>query len=292
MVSLRPKQFKGIKKLNYLKTLKEKVKEKVSSKPVKKTGNKNINVKGNVAKTLKGKENALQAKNQGKTAVVIDPKKIKYLPSKSLASVATSPLNKYKANIGFAKFKRPIFFVFASSVFAGMKDNPNFETPSPAISDIQNEIGLYNTAKKNKNTGQASQCFVNIIYMMKQLGVYVANECGNDPVVFASSKFVANRAKGGKSIVLVKGRIKKVKDTKISGQAKAFAYHIPGAQWYKGYWIDTEDETKTRHYTKGCKGIKHLFKDLPVGKKLLLFICGSGPLGDGDWSDGKPWMPR
>jgi len=275
-----------------LATYKVKKKVKVPVKVLKKTSPKKIKVilkdtnKSNIKKLLK------PIAGKGKVTLPEPDKNIRYRPSKRLKSVLANPLNLYSANLGYNRGKRALTFAFINNVFASMTGNSNFETPSPAISDIKDEIALYRTARGNKNTGAAKQCYVNILYMMKQLGNYVANECGNDPVVFASSSFIPNKAKGGKSKEIAQAKIKKVKDTKRSGEAKAFVIALLGAQWYKGYWIDTEDETATKHYTKGCKGIKHLFKGLPVGKKLLLFVCGSGPLGDGDWSLGFPWMPR
>ena len=271
-----------------------KVKKKVKAVPkvLKKTSPNKIKAIPKDMVKSKGKELLKPIASKGKITLPEPDKKTKYAPSKRLKSVLTNPLNLFSANLGYNRGKRSITFAFINKVFASMNSNPNFETPSPAISDIQDEIALYRTAKGAKHTGAAKQCYVNILYMMKQLGNYVANECGNDAVVFASSSFIPNKAKGGKSKQIAKAKIKKVKDTKRSGEAMAYVVAIPGAQWYKGYWIDIDDETATKHYTKGCKGIKHLFKGLPKGKNLLLYICGSGPLGDGDWSIGYPWMPR
>jgi hypothetical protein len=226
-------------------------------------------------------------------------KKAKLRPSKKIKALTANPLNIYKANLGYNKGSRAKTFTFLDNVFASMRNNTNYLTPSPVISDIQDEIKLYYKARVAGNTDLSDQLFVNILYMTKQLGVYVANNCLNDLNIFLSSGFKANQPNTRLNLSMGKVQIKKVEDTKMSCEAKVTMYRMPGATNYEGYYQEVFIDEVTGIITYGpmifeCSGlgIKMVFKKLPFGKRVLLYVRAVGPKNEGDLSDGFPWLPR
>ncbi len=159
-----------------------------------------------------------QRKEEAKAAKALKNERTKeklYSPDEKTLTyvVVLSGLNIYTANLAFLRFPRPDFFEFITNVFAMMIENSNYPSPTPAIVTVQNEVKLYFTARGNKDTDVANQHFANIKYMMKQLGIYVANNCGNDLPAFNSSGFVSNKLKPGPMKSIGKAVIKNVKDT-------------------------------------------------------------------------------
>ncbi len=234
------------------------------------------------------------AAKAAKAAAPVKAKKIIYSPDEILLAYAltVSGLNVYKVNLGFLRLSRPDFFEFIGNVFSMMNGNSHYPTPSPTIAAIQTEIGLYNAAKALKQTTAANQHLANIKYMMKQLGIYVANTCTNDLPILQSSGFIANKLKPGPSKLIGKGVIRDVKKTNHSGECIAIVDAVPGANFYKGSWCLADVLPVVMHYTRGGAGVKVKFKSLPINVNINLYVTASGPLEDGDPSDPKPYSAR
>lgn len=226
-------------------------------------------------------------------------KRIKPSPLLLKKAIAVNPLNKFKANLGFYRSTRAKCFAFISNVFACMRNNTNFETPSPAISDIEDEIKLYYKTYGVGNSSVSDKHYANIVYMVKQLGVYVANTCGNNSRVFLGSGFKPNKPNTRLKTKMSKIKIKKVKDTKKSGEATVTVERMIGVMFHECQYQEVYVDEVTLKETlgpmirvPGRTGLKQKFTGLPIGKNVLLYVRAIGPVDEGDWSSGYPWIPR
>jgi hypothetical protein len=204
-------------------------------------------------------------------------------------TVIVDPLNIYKGNLGFLKYNRPDFWVFTNNVLTKMTANTHLPLPLPAPADIQVEIGLFNVAKAARLTSVANTHLFNVKYMMKQLAIWVANNCGNSFDIFTTSGFIANKLKPGPTKVIVKAVIRTVKKTAIEGQAVATVDAVPGANFYKGYWTLAGVPFNTVNATRGGAGVNVLFTGLPNLTAINLYVVASGPENDGTPSNPFPW---
>ncbi len=229
-------------------------------------------------------------------ALTIGPKSRvkKIMPKHNLVLEVTvaNPLNEYKANLAFTNGSRAKFFLFMENVWAKMAISGHYPSPSVPKVAWDSEKALYTGAKAVRNTTLADQHYVNLIYMAKQNGVYVANTCGNDLDVFMSSGYIPNKTVAGPSIKMGKVIIKGCKDTKKSGEAKTTVIEMPGCQLYEIKWKLRDGENQPENNGRSCIGIRQIFKGLPVGKWVLLYVRAVGPIDEGDWSLGMEWMPR
>jgi hypothetical protein len=218
----------------------------------------------------------------------------KYVPSEKMLAftVIVDPLNIYKANLGFLRYDRPDFFEFTANVLTKTTDNINFPLPLPAPADIEAEIGLYNVAKAARLTSAANTHLGNVKYMMKQLAIWIANNCGNDFDKFTTSGFIANQLKPGPTKEIGQAIITGVNETLVSGNFYAIVDPVPGANFYKGYWTKPSAGFSTANPTRGGKGVRVKFIGLLKNVPVDLYVVASGPENDGDPSDPKPYTPR
>jgi hypothetical protein len=183
-------------------------------------------------------------------------------------------------------------FTFIANIISCMTDNDFYPTPSPALDVITTEIGYYNTAKSNKQTELANEHLANIKYLMRQLAIYVANTCGNLLSTLESSGFIANKKTRGASKEMTKVVIRGAKDTNHAGTGEATYDAVPGAAFYGGQCCLRDVEDAPMVPVAGAKGIKMKFPGLTSDVWYLLFVRAIGPLDDGDWSDGFPYLPK
>ena len=142
-------------------------------------------------------------------------KKEKYVLSEKMLSytIIVDPLNIYSANLGYRRYNRPDFWEFTTNVLTKMTGNTHLPLPLPAPADIQVEIGFFNVAKAARLTSVANTHLFNVKYMMKQLGIWVANNCGNDFDVFTTSGLIANQLKPGPTKEIGQAKITGVNET-------------------------------------------------------------------------------
>ena len=233
----------------------------------------------------------LTAKVLKKTPAKVKTKRGVVKHNLDLPLTLASPLNTLKVNLDFLTYSRPLYFEFQSEVLDGLTDNANFTTPEPALSVITDEKVLYDIAHGDGLTLAANQHLANMKYAMKQLGVYVANECDNDEVIFATSKFIPNALKPGPSVEIGKAVIRGIRDTRVSGNIIVTVAKVEGANFYKGFWKLVSDPDGPWNQTRGGAGVKVKFNGLPT-EPLDVYVVASGPLNDGDPSDTKPYTPR
>jgi len=217
----------------------------------------------------------------------------KVLPEHNLTlkALLVSPLNDFVANIGFTYKGRPGYFTKMSTIWAGLLDNTSFPTPPVTNVEWTDEKTLYDAAKLAKNTLAADQHFANMIYMSKQNGVYVANSCGNNLIVFNSSGYTANKTTKTPPQFMGKVKILGAKDTKKSGEVKMEIEEMPGDQTYEVMYQLVLVPVPPMIFS--CSGPKKrpTLKALPL-VAILIFIRAVGPLDTGDWSIGYPYTPR
>src|ERR1039457_1426003 len=158
----------------------------------------------------------------------------KTLPKHNLTITVTtaSPLNEYVANMKYTYSGRSKYFTFMTNVWACLLDNTSYPALPVPRTDWDAEKLAYDNAKAAGHTDVANQHLANMIYMSKQNGVYVANTCGNDLIVFNTSGYIANKLTKAASIVVGKAVIRGAKDTKQSGEVKIEIEDMPGAQFF------------------------------------------------------------
>lgn len=207
-------------------------------------------------------------------------------------TIIVDPLNIYKANLGFLKYNRPDFWVFTNNILTKMTANTHLPLPLPAPADIQVEIGLFNVAKAARLTSVANTHLANVKYMMKQLGIWVANNCGNNFDVFTTSGYIANQLKPGPTKEIGQAKITGVNETLVSGNFYAIVNEVPGANFYKGYWTKAGEAFNILNPTRGGKGVRVKYKGLTKNVPVDLYVVASGPENDGDPSNPYPYTPR
>jgi hypothetical protein len=217
----------------------------------------------------------------------------KVLPEHNLKlkALVASPLNDFVANIGFTYKGRGKYFEKMSIIWAALLENTDYPSLPVSETSWNTEKGLYDAAKLAKNTLSADQHFANLIYMSKQNGVYVANTCGNDLVVFNSSGYTANKTTKAPVKEMGKAVIRDAKDTKKSGEVKIEIEEMPGAQNYDCYYQVVATPLGPLVFNCSSTKMRPTLKALPL-VPILISTRAVGPLGPGDMSDPKPYTPR
>jgi hypothetical protein len=239
-----------------------------------------------------GKANA--DKKRDSASIPVNKVKEKYTLSELilLYAVAIDPANKYIVNLAFINLKHPDFFEFITNVLASLKDNDFYPTPSPALDVINEQIEFYYKAKSIGKTQLANEFYANIQYLMKQLAIYVANNCNNLLSTLENSGFIANSLKRSASKDMKQAVISSAKDTKHLGISEATYDDMPGVSFFNGKWCLRDVEDAPMNHVAGSLGVKMDFDELPSKEWVLLFVRAVGPKGPGDWSDGFPHFPR
>jgi hypothetical protein len=282
-------------------TAKEKVKVPLPKNTPAGTGKKNQKgSEDNHTKPLKGaalrdkqkKANTDKKRERVSKPAVIEKKKYTLSELMLIYAVAVDPANKYVVNLAFINYNHPDFFEFITNVFASLKDNDFYPTPSPALAVILEQIGFYRKAIIDKKYQAAFEFYANIQYLMKQLAIYVANNCGNLLSTLEDSGFIANKLKRGASKEMSQVVIRSAKDTSHIGTSEATYDEMPGVSFFNGKWCLRDVEGAPMNHVAGSLGIKMEFDELPSKEWVLLFVRAVGPKGKGDWSDGFPHFPR
>jgi len=199
-------------------------------------------------------------------------------------SILSDPLNYFTTNLGFLILKRSLFFSFVTGVLTKMRTNINYPIPDPPLSDIDDTIDNFKKAKASRQTSLALTYYKDIKKLMKQLAIYVANNCGNDENVFKSSGFKYNSKKKRKSPRIKGVKIKKLRDSKRSGQVIACYDAIDGAGFYEGRWKLKGEPDSAYRYGTTSLGLKMLFDELPIMNEVDIQVRACGAKEKGNWS--------
>jgi hypothetical protein len=228
-------------------------------------------------------------------AVVAGTKKRvkRVLPKHNLKIKVTtaSPLNEFVANISFTYKGRTKYFDKMDLIWAGLLDNDNYPSIPVARTVWDAQKLIYDNARSAKQTLVADQAFANMIYISKQNGIYVANTCGNDLIVFNTSGYTANKTSKSPVQDMGKAVIRGAKDTKYSGEVKIEIEEMPGAQNYECYYQLVVAPLGPLIFSCSGPKLNPTLKGLPR-VDINIYTRAVGPKGPGNMSDPKPYTPR
>ena len=189
------------------------------------------------------------------------------------------------------RFSRPDYFYFMDyEVFPNMDPNAQFPDSAAKIAAIRVKFRLYGIEHAAKRTTAADVIYQDILTDTSLLMKYAEDNCDNNLVKLESSGFIVNKTKGtpepltGKvenvhSMALGEGRMK------FEYESDEFAHFFLARIRLRGGtdadWVmNGRSENHTMIITTG----------LTHGLDYEIQICGNGTLGQGLWSDVKPFL--
>jgi len=124
---------------------------------------------------------------------------------------------------------------FGYGVTGKMKGNPSFTDPPEALGELEKVLPEYNEVNYKARGGDEELRFkrkalrAKTIDLLAELGEYVTDKAGGDPVILVSSGFELNKARGTKAM----SPIKELKVTiDHTGEAVTQVKRVAGAKAY------------------------------------------------------------
>jgi hypothetical protein len=206
--------------------------------------------------------------------------------------VAVVSANIYKVNLNFTEYGKANFIVYINNVLVLIADSDHYTTPSPTLDIINNMIRLEAVTRSAKNTIDANTYLKSVKNLMRQLCVYIANNCDNDVVILRSVGVRENQPPGGPRVKASRAKIIDVKDTINSGSVKATVETVKGMQGITAQWMLKNDENMVWHGGYFSTGVSVVISGMPIGATVLIQIRFKSADGYGDWSISKEWVVR
>lgn len=191
-----------------------------------------------------------------------------------------------RVSLAFALLLNTDLIAFVRNVITMMTNNPQYPTPTPALTAVTTIVNGFETSVHDALDGgklaiaKRNAKRVELISVTKQLAAYVQGHCNEDLVLLMSSGFDAVKSKSPSYVPVAPGN-QRLEQTDKSGELvlkfdkveNALNYSIQTATSADGPWEDWGLSAKVRVTITG----------LTAGKVYWARACANGSQGSSDF---------
>ena len=213
-------------------------------------------------------------------------------------TATTTKVSPIRAVMGFDALQNPDLIVLANSVVKGLTGNAAFTTLPIPIATFTNDVNTYSAAASAALDGGKNAKAVRdkerkvVIGDLRQLAVYVENNCNNDMATFTSSGFTA-KAKASPTGPVAVPVIKTLDYGNNSGQILVSIKAVAGGRSYNVRYAPVPAGGTPSAWTSmqvGSIRSAVTVSNLTPGTTYAFQVQALGSAGLSDWSDSSTIM--